>query len=85
MVYMVDRQRALIEFVTVWAEYQKRMGSIGSEAKKLAEKDPALHQMIARIMDDLNSSPEAQRQLALQLALAEFTRHGGEPATSGPG
>lgn len=71
---MVDRQKTLIEFVTAWAEYQTRMTGIGSEAKRLAEGNPALHQMIARITDELASSPDAQRELAMQLALAELSK-----------
>ncbi|HZY71069.1 MAG TPA: hypothetical protein VFF67_08865 [Thermoplasmata archaeon] len=71
---MVDRQKTLIEFVTAWAEYQMRLSGIGSEAKKLAADNPGLHQMIGRITDELASSPEDQRQLALRLAIAEFSR-----------
>jgi hypothetical protein len=71
---MVDRKQKLIEFVTAWAEYERRMTGIGSEAKKLAEDDPALHQMIARITDDLSSSPDVQRDIAKQLALAEISK-----------
>jgi hypothetical protein len=71
---MVDRQRTLIEFVRAWAEYEKNMNNIGSEAKKLAQEDPALYQMIARITDDLMSSPDIQRDVAMQLAIAEFSK-----------
>jgi hypothetical protein len=71
---MVDRQRTLVEFVTAWAEYQIRMGNIGSEAKKLTENNPPLHQMIARITDELASSPDSQRELAMRLAIAEFSK-----------
>lgn len=71
---MVDRQRTLVDFVTAWAEYQMRLSGIGSEAKKLAIDNPGLHQMIGRITDELASSPEDQRQLALRLAIAEFTK-----------
>jgi hypothetical protein len=74
---MVDRQKTLVEFVAAWADYEKKMHNIGFEAKKLAESDPALYQMIARITDDLMSSPDVQRQVAMQLALAEFSRSGG--------
>jgi hypothetical protein len=73
---MVDRQKALIDFVTAWAEYEKRMTGIGSEAKKLAEGDPALGRMIARITDELMSSPDDQRRIAMQLAIAELSRTG---------
>jgi hypothetical protein len=71
---MVDRQRKLIEFVAAWAEYEKRMTGIASEAKKLADNDPGLFQMISRITDDLSSSPDVQRDIAKQLALAELSR-----------
>lgn len=73
---MVDRQKTLVEFVTVWAEYQMRMSGLGEEAKKIESKDPALRQMIARITDEIASSPEDQRILAKQLALAEFSKSG---------
>jgi hypothetical protein len=73
---MVDRQKALVEFVVAWAEYEKRMTGIGSEAKRLAETDPALSRMIARITDELMSSPDDQRRIAMQLALAELSRPG---------
>jgi hypothetical protein len=49
------------------------MTGIGSEAKRLAEKDPGLSQMIARITDELSSSPDDQRRIATQLALAELS------------
>jgi hypothetical protein len=73
---MVDRQKTLVEFVTAWAEYQMRLSGLGSEAKKLAVGNPALQQMIARITDDIASSPDDQRHLAMQLALAEFSKTG---------
>jgi hypothetical protein len=71
---MVDRQKTLVEFVTAWAEYEKRLQGVGSAAGKLAENDPPLQQMIARISDDVMSSPDLQRQLAMRLALAEFSK-----------
>jgi hypothetical protein len=71
---MVDRQKALVEFVTAWADYENRLHDVGSEAMKLAANDPRLHQMIARIVDDVACSPELQRQVAMRLALAEFSR-----------
>lgn len=71
---MVDRQQRLVEFVIAWAEYEKRMNGVASEAKKVAGDDPALHQMIARITDDLSSSPDAQRQVAMRLALVELSK-----------
>ena len=71
---MVDRQKALVEFVTAWAEYQMRMGGLGSESKKLAVNNTPLEQMIARITDDLASSPDDQRRLAMQLAIVEFSK-----------
>lgn|GEM_PF-4770821 len=70
---MVDRQKRLIEFVTAWAEYEKRMSGIGMEARKLVEHDPPLRQMVDRVTDELMRSPDIQRQLAMQLAIAEFT------------
>lgn len=79
---MVDRQKALVDFVTAWADYEKRMTGIASEVKTLAQHDPTLHQMVARITDELASSPDAQRQLAMRLALAEFSRSGGEHGAS---
>ncbi|MFI5418682.1 MAG: hypothetical protein ACHQ2Y_07305 [Candidatus Lutacidiplasmatales archaeon] len=71
---MVDRHKSLIEFVTAWADYEKRLSGAAMEARRLAEHDPALHQMIARITGDLESSPDAQRQLAMRLAIAEFSK-----------
>ncbi|HEV8049381.1 MAG TPA: hypothetical protein VGP88_02180 [Thermoplasmata archaeon] len=71
---MVDRQKTVVEFVTAWAEYQMRLSGIGAEAKKLAVNNNPLEAMIARITDDLASSPDDQRRLAMQLALAEFSR-----------
>jgi hypothetical protein len=71
---MVDRQKTLIEFVQAWAEYEWRMKGIEMEAKKLGRQDPGLHQMISRITDDLMGSPDTQRQLAMRLALAEFSK-----------
>jgi hypothetical protein len=71
---MVDRQKTLVEFVTAWAEYQMRLSGVGSETKKLAVNNSPLEAMIARITDDLASSPEDQRQLAMRLALAEFSK-----------
>jgi hypothetical protein len=71
---MVDRQKTLVEFVTAWAEYQMRMTGVGSAAKQHAANDPALQQMIGRITDDLASSPQDQRLLAMQLAFAEFAK-----------
>ena len=71
---MVDRQGTLVEFVTAWAEYQMRLNGIGSEAKKLAVDNPGLQQMIGRIADSIAASPDDQRQLAMQLAIAEFSR-----------
>jgi hypothetical protein len=73
---MVDRLKTLTEFIFAWADYEKRMSGIGFEAKKLAEGDPALAQMIARITGELSSSPELQRHLAMELTLAEFTKQG---------
>ena len=73
---MVDRRKTLVEFVTAWAEYEMRMSGIGSEAKKLVENDRSLHQMVARITDDLARSPDVQRELAMQLAIAEFSTAG---------
>ncbi|MCI4327656.1 MAG: hypothetical protein L3K16_08525 [Thermoplasmata archaeon] len=73
---MVDRQKAIVEFVTAWAEYQMRLSGIGSEAKKLAVHNTPLEQMIGRIMDDLASSPDDQRTLSMRLAIAEFSKSG---------
>lgn len=70
---MADRQQTLVEFVTAWAEYEMRLSGVGSEAKKLVVNNPGLLQMIARITDDLASSPEDQRRLAMRLALAELS------------
>ncbi|MFI5414679.1 MAG: hypothetical protein ACHQ16_03315 [Candidatus Lutacidiplasmatales archaeon] len=50
---------------------------IGSEPKKLAVNNTALEQMIGRIVDDIASSPDDQRKLAMQLALAELARSSG--------
>lgn len=80
---MVDRQKALVEFVRAWAEYQMGMSGIGFEAKKLAVHNTPLEQMIARITDDLASSPDEQRNLAMRLALAEFSSSSGGTARSG--
>jgi hypothetical protein len=73
---MVDRQSMLMEFVVAWAEYEMRMGNAGSEAKKLVQGNPPLQQMIARITDELASSPDLQRQIASRLAIAELSRSG---------
>ena len=73
---MVDRQKTWIEFVTAWAEYEMLLRGTSSEARKLAVKNSELEQMIARITDDLASSPDDQRALARQLALAEFSKSG---------
>ena len=70
---VVDRQKRLIEFVTAWAEYEKNMSGIGMEARKVVEHDPPLRQMVDRVTDELMRSPDIQRQLAMQLAIAEFT------------
>ena len=71
---MVDRQKTLVEFVSAWADYQMRISDLGSEPKKLAVYNNPLEQMIARITDDLASSPDDQRLLAMRLALAEFSK-----------
>jgi hypothetical protein len=73
---MVDRQKTWIEFVTAWAEYEMVLRGIGAEPKKLAVNNSVLEQMVGRITDDLQSSPDDQRQLAMQLAIAEFSRSG---------
>ncbi|MCI4369343.1 MAG: hypothetical protein L3K09_07270 [Thermoplasmata archaeon] len=73
---MVDRHKTLIEFVTAWADYERRITGVALEAQQLAEHDPLLHQMIARIMGELSSSPDSQRQIALRLAIAEFSNSG---------
>jgi hypothetical protein len=73
---MVDRQKALVELVTAWAEYEMRMNGIGSEAKKIAVNNPGLVQKIDSVTNDLMSSPDDQRKLALQLAIAELSRSG---------
>ena len=70
----VDRQKRLIEFVAAWAEDQMRISNQGSEVKNLAVNNNPLEQMIARITDDLASSPDDQRRLAVQLALTEFSK-----------
>ncbi|HZY92969.1 MAG TPA: hypothetical protein VFG07_09415 [Thermoplasmata archaeon] len=71
---MVDRQKTLVEFVVAWADYEKRMSGIGSEARKFAEGDAALQQMVSRVTDELMRSPDVQREIAMQLAIAEFSR-----------
>jgi hypothetical protein len=71
---MVDRQKTWTEFVTAWAEYEMLLRGIGSGPKKLAVNNSGLEQMVGRITDDLASSPEDQRLLAKQLALAEFSK-----------
>lgn len=71
---MVDRQKTLVEFIVAWADYEKRMSGIGSEARKHAEADPALQQMVSRVTDELMRSPDVQREIAKQLAIAEFSR-----------
>jgi hypothetical protein len=71
---MLDRQKRFEEFVTAWAEYAMLLRGVGAEAKKLAVNNSPLEAMIARITDDLASSPDDQRQLAMRLAIAEFSR-----------
>jgi hypothetical protein len=71
---MVDRQQTWIEFVTAWAEYEMVLRGIGANPKKLAVNNSALEQMAGRITDDIASSPDDQRKLAMQLALAELSR-----------
>lgn len=73
---MVDRQKTWTEFVKAWAEYELLLRGIGAGPKKLAVNNTELEQMIGRIADDLASSPEDQRRLAMQLALAEFSKSG---------
>jgi hypothetical protein len=73
---MVDRQKTLVELVTAWAEYEMRMYGIGSEAKKIAVNNPGLVQKIDSVTNDLMSSPDDQRKLALQLAIVELSRSG---------
>jgi len=70
---MVDRQKRLIEFIIAWSEYEQKMSGIGYEAKQTVENNPALHQMISRITDELSRSPDVQRELAMRLAIAEFS------------
>jgi hypothetical protein len=73
---MVDRQKTWAEFVTAWAEYEMLLRGIGASPKKLAVNNSGLEQMIGRITDDIASSPDDQRKLAMQLALAELSRAG---------
>lgn len=72
---MVDRTKTLIEFITAWADYERRMSGIGLGALEAAKADPALRQMVSRITDELMRSPDVQRDLAMKLAIAEFSRH----------
>ena len=71
---MVDRQKMLVDFVTAWAEYERRMTDVGSVSRKAVAHDPDLQQMVLRITDELARSPEVQRDLAMRLALAEFAK-----------
>lgn len=70
----MSRRDTLRDLVIAWADYERNLFGIFSEAQAAVANDGGLHQAVGTLATAVGGSAELRRNIALQLAIAEAVR-----------